>query len=225
VPTISVVLPIGRVHPELASVIAEYVSAVARLGASFELILVPGPGGAAVSAVEELAAAHEQVHECPERAAGWGAAVRVGLASARGDILAYTNVTRTRADDLAEMLRYALQSPDVVLRANRRTRDSWRARLGSLLFNLECRSLLGIISRDVNGTPKVFPRQYDGLLALRRDDDLIDAEFVLVCERRGYPAIEVPIDATPLLGVTRAPSAIAALRLYAGVLTLRRERA
>ena len=94
------------------------------------------------------------------------------------------------------MLAYALAYPEVVLKANRRIRESRRRRLGSLLYNLECRALFDLSVWDINGTPKIFPRKFDQLLALRRDDDLIDAEFNIVCRDQGYPVLEVPILAT-----------------------------
>ena len=44
------------------------------------------------------------------------------------------------------------------MKANRKIRDNWRRRLGSLLYNLECRALFDLANWDINGTPKVFPR-------------------------------------------------------------------
>ena len=64
---------------------------------------------------------------------------------------------------------------------------------GSLLYNIECRTLFDLSYWDINGTPKIFPRSFDKLLQLTRDDDLIDAEFNLVCRRENYPVIEVQI--------------------------------
>ena len=60
------------------------------------------------------------------------------------------------------MLLYAAAYPNVVVKANRKIREHWTRRLGSLLYNLECRALFDLSNWDVNGTPKVFPR------ALRR---------------------------------------------------------
>jgi hypothetical protein len=78
------------------------------------------------------------------------------------------------------------------------------------------------VSWDVNGTPKAFPRQFQALLELTRDDELLDAEFTVTCEREGYPTLEVPV---------REPDAVSggvglatALRMYARVPQLRRGR-
>jgi hypothetical protein len=54
------------------------------------------------------------------------------------------------------------------VKANRKIRDHWSRRLGSLLYNLECRALFDLSVWDVNGTPKVFPRSCDRAAQLTR---------------------------------------------------------
>jgi hypothetical protein len=78
---------------------------------------------------------------------------------------------------------------------------------------------------DVNGTPKVFPRSFDKLMRLRRDDDLIDAEFNATCAREGYPVVEVPILATERQGGKSTTNYGSAVKMYAGALRLKRELA
>ena len=95
------------------------------------------------------------------------------------------------------MLALRTQYPDVVVKANRKIRDNWRRRLGSLLYNLECRVLFDLPSGTSTARPKVFPRAFGKLLELRRDDDLIDAEFSVICRREGYPMFEVPASSRP----------------------------
>ena len=68
----------------------------------------------------------------------------------------------------------------------------------------------------MNGTPKVFPRSFDRLLALTRDDDLIDLEFLAVCRREGYPVLEVPIFSGKRHGGDSTTRLASALRLYSG---------
>lgn len=114
------------------------------------------------------------------------------------------------------LLRYALTCPNVVIKVNRKIRESWRRRLGSLIYNLECRALFDLSYWDINGTPKIFPRIFDGLLRLTREDDLIDAEFNLVCRREGYPMIEVPITSFRRRGGKSTTSYRSALKLYWG---------
>ncbi len=120
------------------------------------------------------------------------------------------------------MLAYALAYPEVVLKANRRIRESRRRRLGSLLYNIECRALFDLSVWDINGTPKIFPRRFPALLDLRHDDDLLDLEFNVVCARNGYPMIEVPILATERHGGRSTTNLSSALRMYVGAWSMRR---
>ena len=171
---------------------------------------------------EELSRRFEPVRAVPYAGAGWGGAVRWGLSQARGEILCFTNSARTSAEDLLLMLLYAVAFPGVVVKADRKVRESLFRRLGSLLYNLECRALFDLPSWDVNGTPKVFPRSCDRLLGLTRDDDLLDLEFGIEIRRSNYRLVEVPIISTRRHGGRSTTSLRSALRLYLGALRLRR---
>lgn len=88
-------------------------------------------------------------------------------------------------------------------------------KLGSLLYNAECRALFDLAIWDVNGTPKVFLRAFGELLALGRIDDLIDLEFTVACSREGYPVVEIPVHESP--GEGQHVDIAHALRLYVEV--------
>ncbi len=108
------------------------------------------------------------------------------------------------------------------MKATRLGRSGLR-KLGSALYNRECRLLHDIPCLDVNGTPKLFPRRFDRLLALTRDDDLIDLEFLVTCRREGYPVEEVPIVAGPRHGGESTTRLSSARKLYLGAFRMWRE--
>jgi hypothetical protein len=221
---ISVVLPVAGEQSALARALASYCEQLRKLGRSWEIVLVPDAaagGGAGAGYADALAL--DPAIRMIAAARGWGAAVRAGIDACGGEVICYSNWRRTPAQGLAEMLELSLRSPDVALRANRRTRDTRVQRIGSLMFNLECRFVLQVPAWDINGTPKVFPRRFTRLLELREDGGLIDAEFALVCERSGYPVVEVPVDAQLLEGAGPGDHQrpVAALSMYAGVHRLR----
>jgi undecaprenyl-phosphate 4-deoxy-4-formamido-L-arabinose transferase len=221
-PTLSIVLPVYNQADHIGAVVAEYRAALAGLAVPFELLLVENgsrDGSAATCAA--LAARYKEVRALHSSPAGWGRAVRSGLAEARGDLICYTNSARTSGDDLKRVLAQALARPDQVHKADRQQRDGWWRALGSALYNLEARLLFGVTVRDVNGTPKVFPRRFQALLGLRRDDDLIDLEFCVLCRRHGHPIAQVPVQATPRHGGRSTTRLRSALRLYRGALALR----
>lgn len=220
----SIVLPVRNQEDHVESIVRGYLTALARLPGAFELVVVTnGCTDASPQISERLSATEPNVRHVDLAAGGWGRAVKAGLAAAGGDRLCYTNAARTTPEILTLMLAYAVAYPEVVLKANRRVRDSRRRRLGSLLYNLECRALFDLSVWDINGTPKIFPRTFGKLLELRRDDDLIDAEFNVICRREGYPVIEVPILVTERHGGKSTTGYGSAVRMYLGAFALRRE--
>jgi hypothetical protein len=218
--SVSVVLPVEEARHAFERVVRGYADTLRALGQSWEVLLVPRVRADSRTACEQLTAIEPGIRTTTS-ADGWGAAVRLGLRESVGELLCYTNWQRTPAAALTEMLELGLRNPSLVLRANRRTRDTRARRLGSLLFNIECRVLLQTLAWDVNGTPKVFPRAFGKLLELQQDGDLLDAEFALVCQRERYPVVEVPIDAASQSAGGSAVDYGAALRMYSGLVGLR----
>jgi glycosyltransferase involved in cell wall biosynthesis len=223
-PAFSVILPIYNQADHIERVVGAYERALEAAALDHELLLVVNG-----SRDDSLAIARAQAERYPavrvfeEERAGWGRAVKRGIRESRGAHICYTNSARTTDRDLTLMLLYARAFPETVVKANRKLRESAVRRVGSLLYNLECRTLFDLSCWDVNGTPKIFPRSFGALLALERDDDLIDAEFTAVCRRRGYPMIEVPIFSARRHGSTSTTGYKSALRLYAGALGLFRD--
>jgi undecaprenyl-phosphate 4-deoxy-4-formamido-L-arabinose transferase len=218
---VSIVLPVHRQADHLAGIVRAYEASLSRIGVPFELILVVnGPSDASITVARQLESAHRYVRVLETRTARWGHAVKLGLAAAKGDLICYTNSARTTGEDLALVLIYAMAYPGVVIKVNRRVRDSLSRRIGSLVYNLQCRMLFDLSCWDLNGTPKAFPRTCDKLLALERDDDLIDLEFNIVCHREGYRMLEVPILATHRHGGQSTTNLRTAFFLYWGAFRL-----
>jgi len=220
----SIVLPVHNQADHLEALVHAYRQALDRLPLRHQIVLVPNACRDDTPRIcRQMAAQDPAIRTVELDMGGWGRAVRAGLANADGDILCYTNSARTSAQMLCVALLYASSYPDVVVKAQRTIRDNWRRQLGSLLYNLECRVLFGLASWDINGTPKVFPRAFGKLLELTHDDDLIDAEFVVTCQREGYPIIEVPSTITQRHGGTSTTNYGSALHMYRGAYALRRE--
>lgn len=218
---ISVVLPVHNQADHIAEIVPEYVRALSKVPRSYELLLVTNACKDNSSQIcKSLGEQYEQVRTVDTKYGGWGLSVKLGLKAARGEILCYTNSARTSSEILVLVLLYAIAYPHVVIKANRKIRESLRRRLGSLLYNLECRAFFDLPTWDINGTPKVFPRHFDKLLKLNRDDDLIDAEFNVVCRREQYPILEVPILSTKRHGGKSTTNYVSALKMYWGAYQL-----
>lgn len=222
---VSIILPIHNESAYLNEIIEEYERVLGRLPLPHELILVPnGCRDDSPAICQQLAGKHSSIRVLNSERGAWGFAVKQGLATARGDLLCYTNLARTTAADLLLLLLYAVAYPNVVVKANRKIRESWLRRLGSLIYNLECRALFDLSYWDMNGTPKIFPRTFVRLLALEREDDLIDAEFNVICREENYPMIEVPILSYRRHGGASTTNYGSAIKMYLGAYQMWREK-
>ena len=218
---ISVVLPVHNQAAHIGGIIGSYCDVLPRLGHPFELVLsVNGSSDDSFAVCQALAQTHPEVRVISDPRAGWGLAVKAGLRAARGDLLCYTNCARTSAADLQQVLLKGIESPEAVIKAIRRVRDNWKRRLGSALYNAECRLLLGVQTQDVNATPKVFSRSHAALLSLTSDGDMLDAEFLFICRREGFPVIEVPIFGNRRQGGSSTTNYRSAVGMYVGAYRL-----
>jgi glycosyltransferase involved in cell wall biosynthesis len=221
----SIVLPVYNQAGHIGDLLREYADELARL--PFAVELLPVVNGTrrdrSLEICRELEATCPAVRTLCIDEGGWGRAVRYGVANATGDLVCFTNSARTTAQDLLLFLLFASVHPDMVIKANRKIRESFRRRLGSLIYNLECRSLFDLPYWDINGTPKVFHRSCSRLFELTRDDDLIDLEFNVVCRRSNYRMIEVPIVSERHSTSPSTTGLAAAFRMYRGAWRMHRE--
>jgi glycosyltransferase involved in cell wall biosynthesis len=219
---ISVVLPVHNQAAHIGAIIASYRDVLEQLGQPYEVVLsVNGSRDDSVAVCEQMARSDSHIRVIADARAGWGLAVKAGLRAARGDLLCYTNCARTSAADLQQLLLTALDQPNVVIKATRRVRDNWKRRLGSAVYNAECRVLFGVKTGDVNATPKVFSRAaHAALLNLTSDGDLLDAEFMFACRRHRYPLIEVPIFGNRRQGGSSTTGYKSAVGMYVGAYRL-----
>jgi glycosyltransferase involved in cell wall biosynthesis len=214
---ISIILPVHNEAAYVREMVEKFEEALDKVPAPHEFILVTnGCRDDSFEVCRKMAADNPRVRVINSERGGWGLAVRLGLAEARGTIICYTNLARTNPRDLTLLLLYAIAHPEVVIKTNRKIRDNWRRRLGSLIYNLECRALFDLSYWDINGTPKVFPRAFDKLMALSREDDLIDAEFNAICRRENYPVLEVPVFSHRRHGGKSTTNYGSAVRMYWG---------
>ncbi len=221
--SISVILPVHQQQDHIAHVVASLYDAVVDLGSSLEmLIVVNASSDDSANRCRALIDSRPglRVIERPDR--GWGGAVKVGIAAASGDLLCFSNSARTTAVELRTAVTLGLLNPDHVIKAVRRSRDSLVRRTGSVLYNFEARALFKLASWDVNGTPKVFPRTCHELLELHEAGDLLDLEWLVTCDRSGYPLIEFPINSTRRHGGRSTTRLQSAYKMYVGAVLLRR---
>jgi glycosyltransferase involved in cell wall biosynthesis len=219
--SVSIVLPFYNQEDHIEDIITSYQEVLRKIPGDHEMILVTNNcRDKSPEVCQRLSINYPNVKHIDTKDSGWGLSVKLGLKAAKGDILCYTNSARTSAEILTLSLLYAVAYPEVVIKANRKIRESWKRRLGSLLYNLECRAFFDLPTWDINGTPKIFPRKFTKLLNLTRDDDLIDAEFNAICRRENYPMLEVPVLSTKRHSGKSTTNYNSAFKMYWGAYEL-----
>lgn len=189
---------------------------------SFEIILVVnGNDTQSYKEAERIAKNNSELKIVFMKEAGWGNAIITGIKHADGKFICYTNSARTRSDDLVTILQYAKHNSGVVIKATRILHLNLLRKLGSTLYNIECRLLLHTPVWDVNGTPKVMPKRIIDQIGLVSKDDLIDAELMAKCVQNHIPILEVPILFPPRYGGKSTTKISSALKMYIGILHIR----
>lgn len=221
-PTFSIILPFYKQVNHAQRIYDSYCEHLDRFKQSWELIFViNGPDD---GTREKLLSVNKRDNVRIEvlGKGGWGRAVKHGLAVAKGKYLCYTNTARTDINDLILILKYALVNDDNVVKATRIIREKFSRKIGSTLYNLECRLLFRVPIWDVNGTPKVLPRKVYEKLNITSEDDLIDAEIMALCVKHRVRIIEIPVIATKRLSGKSTTNYMSALKMYKGLFRLKR---
>ena len=216
-PFLSIILPVYFQEDHIGGILDRYLSAVESLNHRFEIItVVNGTTDRSLEICTEFMRKDDRIVALDEKDGGWGLAVRAGLEAARGEVLCYTNSARTDPHNLVALLALGIARPQSVFKASRRLRYPLARRLGSVLFNFQCRSLFDLAVWDINGTPKVLSREAMEDLDLQESGDLIDLELVVKCRTRGWQIIDVPIVSSERHGGGSTTGLRSAFRMYLG---------
>lgn len=219
----SIILPVYHQADQIQLIVKNYTTSLRTLKMSYELLLIiNGNDRSSYEAAKKLTKDNPTVKIVFLKEAGWGNAVLVGLQKAQGKLVCYTNSARTRLEDLLAILRFAEKNPTIVIKATRMLHISPLRKIGSTLYNIECRILLHTPVWDVNGTPKVIPKSVVKKLHLESKDDVIDAELVAKCIALHIPILEVPILFPPRFGGSSTTNYLSAFKMYTGVLRIRK---
>ena len=221
-PLISIVLPVFNQEDHITEIVEKHIESLNKIENPYEIILVPNAcSDNSEDICHSLMEKHDPVRVKSTSKGGWGLAVKLGFSEAKGDLICYANTARTSPSDLTLITLYGIANPNAVIKAERKKRGEILRRIGSLIYNLECRTFFDLPYWDINGTPKIFPRKFVKLLELSQDDDLIDLEFNIVCNTESYPMLEVPILlSSNRYGGTSTTNYYSAFKLYIGAYRL-----
>ena len=218
---ISIVLPVYNQADHISEVLESYIEALKTIEYPHEMIvIVNGSHDNSLAICRSLEKTYPSIRVLEITKKGWGLSVKKGLAEAKGNLICYTNSTRTHPEELVKLINYGIRNQDSVVLASRKNRQSSLRQIGSILYNLQSRYFFNLYTWDINGTPKVFSRNFGKLLQLTRDDDLIDLEFNITCYSEGYPILEVPTFTAKRSGGTSTTNFVTAYKMYSRVIKL-----
>jgi glycosyltransferase involved in cell wall biosynthesis len=218
----SLVLPCRNQADHICEVLQRYVAPMESTGLEYELIVVPNAShDPTADVVRELARQDSRIRVEENPSGGWGLSVLTGLRAARGDVLGYTNSARTDPAHVPQLLELYRRHASCVAKVRRIKRQAPLRAMGSWLYNLEGRLLFGLSISDVNGTPKIFSRDFYERAELAATGDLLDLELAARARRLGIPIVELPIAGFKRHGGRSSTTLASAWNMYAGAWKLR----
>ena len=191
---LSLILPCYDEEQALPGTVADLLGAFA--GVDMELVLVDNGSrdgtGAVIDGLVAAGAPVTAVHVPINR--GYGHGVRAGLSAARGQVLGFLCADGQVAAQDVRALYDALRRDAApgLYKVRRRFRpDGWDRKVASVGWNLLANAALGGLSAlDVNGNPKLWPRQALDPATLTADDWFLDAEVLLAARAAGLRVVE-----------------------------------
>jgi hypothetical protein len=220
-PTFSVILPFYKQINHAESIYDVYTKNLDDLNEPWELIFIVNGHDDGTFDKLNIINKLPNVKVLRLEQGGWGRAVKFGLSKGEGKYLCYTNSARTEINDLVMILNYARVNDYNLVKATRIIREKLIRKVGSTLYNLECRLIYRVPIWDVNGTPKVIPKAVYNELTIISDDDLIDAELVIRCARKNIRIIEIPVVSTKRISGKSTTNFLSAFKMYFGLFRLR----
>ena len=219
-PRISLVIPAYNEEENLAEAVAEAARALPAISAAWEIVLVNDGSADATGAVADgLSAAdptHVRVVHHPENR-GKGAALRSGMATARGPIVAFTDADLPFDMEALVRAHTCLVETGADLVAGYRTnreRYSLRRRISSGTYNRLVRLALGLPFDDVAFALKLMRREVFESAGLQSDGGFADVELLARAHAAGYRIERVGVAFTPRVrGVSTMASAGSVLHI------------
>ena len=195
-PAISLVMPCYNEEAIVAQTVRRVLSAFERAGIAMELIAVDNGSGDRTGAIlHELSTQHEEivVHRV-EVNIGYGNGILSGIPLCTADWIGVLPADgQVDAEDAVRLFEDAVACGEPVMaKARRRFRMDGPARKAvSIAYNLFFRSLWpGVDSLDINGLPKIMPRDVVQRMQLTSRQWFLDPEIMIKAHYLGVRVLE-----------------------------------
>jgi glycosyltransferase involved in cell wall biosynthesis len=195
-PQLSLVLPCYNEQDVIRNTVERLVTVFRSKKVNFELILVDnGSADATGRIIDELITEGMPIiKEAVKVNQGYGNGVLRGLQACRGKLVGFICADgQVSAEDVFKVYDLAshVSSPKLVKVRRRFRMDGLKRKVVSIAYNLGANILFGGLgSIDINGNPKIFPREYLQLMQLECRDWFLDAEVMIKAKRLKLPVLE-----------------------------------
>ena len=198
-PALSLVFPVFDEEANLGELMTGACKVGEELGDDFELVVVnDGSRDQSPSIINAWAARDERVHAVHlARNHGYGAALRAGLARARGRWIFFSDADLQF--ELAELCDLLAHAPDFDIVAGYRSprRDPWPRLLIALLWGRIVRLVFGLRVRDIDCAFKLFNRRVIDTIPLASVGAFINTELLVRARASGFRIHQVPVNHRP----------------------------
>lgn len=200
-PQLSLVLPVHNQESIISPVTQDIVKTLKNSKIDYEIILVEnGSTDQTYQSIKKLTLKNPRI-KAIRAAKGYGSAIIKGLNQTKGRYVSYMPSDGQLDPDLLPKL-YKLitaQNYDLV-KIKRSTRESRIRKIRSKVFNLLARILFKITVVDINGSPRIFLRNWLPILKIKSRDSFIDAEMAIKVYYLGWKIKEIPALTLPRKG-------------------------
>ncbi|MFL5680536.1 MAG: glycosyltransferase family 2 protein [Chloroflexota bacterium] len=200
---LSYFFPAHNEEANLRPLVEEALAALPSLAETWEIVIVDdGSRDATPTIADDLAAAHPGAVRAVHHATnlGYGAALRTGLASARYDLVAFTDGDRQfRVADLGRLTGrlQADDHPDVVVGYRIRRADPLVRTVYARLYRLANRIFFGLRVTDVDCACKLFRRAALDGIRTESGGAFFSAELLIKLRTSGRSVVEVGVPHYP----------------------------
>lgn len=198
-PQLSLVLPCYNEEDVLRNTVERLVASFRQHDVDVELVLVDnGSSDGTARVIDALAREGLPVAKVTVPVnQGYGHGVLRGLASCRGRLVGFVCADgQVEAADVVKVYEIAAhaRTPKLVKVRRRFRMDGFTRKVVSIGYNLFAASIFGGLgSIDLNGNPKILPREYLERMQLRSRDWFLDAEVLIKAKQLGLEVFELNV--------------------------------
>jgi glycosyltransferase involved in cell wall biosynthesis len=198
-PQLTLVMPALNEEEAIGATVRGLLDAFAAAAIGLELIVVDNGSSDRTGAIVAELSRHDPRLRLLRRESGhgYGGGILAGLAQARGAWVGWINADGQLAPtDIVRLAGMALRERSPALVKVRRVSraDGFERVVVTLGWNLLCNLLFpSLRSTDVNGSPKLVPRDWLADHPLRSQDWFIDPELLLAARRSGLRVVELAV--------------------------------